>query len=443
MRTSQGSRVRALKTRRSNKVTSAFGARFGIGVALVGVLLIGCGGSRVMVQPVLDEFTRYAREVPPLDPSPETLQVLESGQQKHTQAAQLHEAGKKKESYPIALMAVSDARVALATAQAEKSERRADSCRREVENARGKWQDAIYSLEQTENVVSRVAPIPRQVPGSDEILLELPPTMLDRPAPPVAPADALIQQWREWVGIAEQQQVSVAELQGTFERHVQAASEKGIKEEPRMQHLHIAARALQEVEARIRRENSDRVCVQATTRASQIGEATDAARSAALDLERGLQDNLRRQLEQMRAEAKSRQQEMYEALTQLEGKYARIRQDARGTIVSLADILFDFDKATLKRDVEFALVKVSTILNQFPEMQIAVEGHTDNVGTEAYNLDLSRRRAQAVFDFLVSQEVEASRMASEGFGMTRPVAENTTDEGRQANRRVDLVIREN
>jgi outer membrane protein OmpA-like peptidoglycan-associated protein len=415
----------------------------GIVAALVGTLWLGCAGSRVMVQPVLDEFSRYAKEVPSLDPGPETLQILEMGTQKRDQAAQLYEAGEKKESYPIALMAVADARVALAAAQAEKSERRADTCRREVENARGKWQEAIYSLEQTENVVSRVAPIPRQVPGTDEVMLTLPPTMLDRPAPPVAPADALIRQWQEWVRIAEQQQVSVADLQGTFDRHVQAASAKGIKEEPRMQHLHIAARTLQEVEARIRRENADRVCVQATTRASQIGEATDAARAAALDLERGLQDNLRRQLEQMRSEAKSRQQEMYEALTSLEGKFARIRQDARGTIVSLADILFDFDKATLKRDVEFSLVRVATILNQFPEMQIAVEGHTDNVGTEAYNLDLSKRRAKAVFDFLVAQGVEASRMTSEGFGMSRPVAENTSEEGRQRNRRVDLVIREN
>ncbi|MCA9726748.1 MAG: OmpA family protein, partial [Candidatus Eisenbacteria bacterium] len=184
------------------------------------------------------------------------------------------------------------------------------------------------------------------------------------------------------------------------------------------------------------------VCVQATALASQLGEATDAARAATLDLERGLQENLRRQLESMRAEAKNRQQEMYDALTQLEGKYARIRQDARGTIVSLADILFDFDKATLKRDVEFALVRVATILNQFPEMQIAVEGHTDNIGSEAYNLDLSKRRARAVFDFLVSQGVDAARMTSDGFGMTRPVADNATDEGRQRNRRVDLVIRE-
>jgi outer membrane protein OmpA-like peptidoglycan-associated protein len=85
---------------------------------------------------------------------------------------------------------------------------------------------------------------------------------------------------------------------------------------------------------------------------------------------------------------------------------------------------------------------VATILNQFPEMHVAVEGHTDNVGKAEYNLDLSERRAAAVRDFLVSQGVVAGRLTSAGFGMTRPLADNGTAEGRQRNRRVDLVIQE-
>jgi outer membrane protein OmpA-like peptidoglycan-associated protein len=144
----------------------------------------------------------------------------------------------------------------------------------------------------------------------------------------------------------------------------------------------------------------------------------------------------------LRAEARDRQTELYDALHQLEGKYAHIQKTARGTILSLADVLFDFDKATLKRDVEFNLVKVATILNQFSEMKIAVEGHTDNIGTAEYNLDLSQRRAQAVHDFLASQDVAPGRMTVAGYGLTRPVADNVTDEGRQRNRRVDLVIQD-
>jgi len=147
-------------------------------------------------------------------------------------------------------------------------------------------------------------------------------------------------------------------------------------------------------------------------------------------------------LDQLRAEAKTRQDELYNALSQMEGKFASIRRDARGTIVSLADILFDFDKATLRRDVEFNLVKIATILNQFGEMKVLVEGHTDSVGSEEYNLGLSKRRAQAVYDFLVTQGVTASRMTWDGYGESRPVADNDTEEGRQKNRRVDLVIQD-
>ena len=168
--------------------------------------------------------------------------------------------------------------------------------------------------------------------------------------------------------------------------------------------------------------------------------ARDAALRATLELERGLQDALRAQLEQTQAEAETRQQQVYDALRQLEGKFASIRREARGTIVSLADILFDFNKATLKRDVEFGLVRIATILNQFPEMRIRVEGHTDNVGRVEYNLELSQRRAQAVRDFLVEQEVAAARLTVEGFGMSRPIVDNSSAEGRQKNRRVDLVI---
>jgi outer membrane protein OmpA-like peptidoglycan-associated protein len=173
-----------------------------------------------------------------------------------------------------------------------------------------------------------------------------------------------------------------------------------------------------------------------------LGNERDAGLRASLELERGLRDDLRAELEKAREEARTRQQQIYEAMQSLEGKYARITQSARGTIVSLADILFDFDKATLKRNVEFSLVKVATILNQFEEMKISVEGHTDNIGKPDYNLDLSKRRAQAVHDFLVSQEVAPERMTVDGFGMTRPVADNGTEEGRQKNRRVDLVIQE-
>jgi OOP family OmpA-OmpF porin len=75
-------------------------------------------------------------------------------------------------------------------------------------------------------------------------------------------------------------------------------------------------------------------------------------------------------------------------------------------------------------------------------MKILIEGHTDAIGSEEYNLILSKKRAQAVLDFMVSQGVAADRLSSEGYGESRPVADNETEEGRQKNRRVDLVIQD-
>ncbi len=155
-----------------------------------------------------------------------------------------------------------------------------------------------------------------------------------------------------------------------------------------------------------------------------------------------MKDTARRQLEDERSRMEDRQSQLYGSLKQFEGKFASIRREARGTIMSLSDILFDFDRATLRRDAELNLAKVAVILDQFPEMHITVEGHTDNVGAEEYNLKLSERRAQAVRDFLVSQGVEAARLDTRGYGMSQPVASNETAEGRQKNRRVDLVIAE-
>ena len=87
------------------------------------------------------------------------------------------------------------------------------------------------------------------------------------------------------------------------------------------------------------------------------------------------------------------------------------------------------------------LHKVSVIPQQYPEMHISVEGPTDNVGAEDYNLKLSEKRAKSVYDFLVHEGVPADHLDTKGYGMSQPVAANETAEGRQKNRRVDLVIR--
>jgi outer membrane protein OmpA-like peptidoglycan-associated protein len=236
--------------------------------------------------------------------------------------------------------------------------------------------------------------------------------------------------------------VASADIESAYQRAVDMTKAEKVDAATTAHATYLANRAVQSLECRVRATANEHVCSDATMQTAALGDARVETLRAALDLERGLKDNLKTELDKLRAESKSRQDELYGALSSMEGKFASIRRDARGTIVSLADILFDFDKATLRRDVEFNLVKIATILNQFPEMKVAVEGHTDAVGSDEYNLGLSKRRAQAVLEFLSGQGVKGERLSSEGYGETRPVADNDTDEGRQKNRRVDLVIQD-
>lgn len=127
---------------------------------------------------------------------------------------------------------------------------------------------------------------------------------------------------------------------------------------------------------------------------------------------------------------------------ELSNDLTTVTESDRGLIVSLSDILFDFDQATLRPEVEDKLAQVADILAGYPDLPFSVEGHTDSVGRDDYNLDLSRRRAQAVADFLGAHGVAPERMEVRGYGETSPKDSNETEEGRQANRRVDLVIPE-
>jgi outer membrane protein OmpA-like peptidoglycan-associated protein len=110
------------------------------------------------------------------------------------------------------------------------------------------------------------------------------------------------------------------------------------------------------------------------------------------------------------------------------------------------DLLFDYDKATLKPQAEQALKKVAVVLSQFPESHVTVEGFTDSKGTQARNLDLSRERAQAVKNWLVKNGIAEANIATKGFGEGYPVAPNTNDNGgdnpigRALNRRVSIIV---
>ncbi len=115
----------------------------------------------------------------------------------------------------------------------------------------------------------------------------------------------------------------------------------------------------------------------------------------------------------------------------------RVRVEPAPITIS-ADVLFEFDSAELRDDSIEELDEVATMLNENPDTLIRIEGHTDSVGTESYNQQLSEQRAQSVADYLADQDVPRHRMLIEGRGERDPVASNDTEEGRQQNRRVEI-----
>lgn len=106
-------------------------------------------------------------------------------------------------------------------------------------------------------------------------------------------------------------------------------------------------------------------------------------------------------------------------------------------------ILFDTNKALLKPQSKTDLTEFAAVLKQYPETDLAIEGHTDNSGKKARNQKLSVERSEAVIAFLAEQGVARERMVGRGYADDKPVAENTTDEGRQKNRRVEVQIQAN
>ncbi len=105
------------------------------------------------------------------------------------------------------------------------------------------------------------------------------------------------------------------------------------------------------------------------------------------------------------------------------------------------DVKFDFDKSVVKEDSKDDIKSLAEFMKQYPQTTTTVEGHTDWIGTDAYNQGLSERRANAVRDVLVNQHgIEASRVSTVGYGESRPVADNNTDAGRAINRRVEAEV---
>ncbi len=116
------------------------------------------------------------------------------------------------------------------------------------------------------------------------------------------------------------------------------------------------------------------------------------------------------------------------------------RDSARGLIVNMSDVLFDSAQYALRPAAREKLAKVAGVVSGHAGLQLAVEGHTDSQGGDAYNQQLSEQRGSAVRDYLIEQGMAADSISSQGFGKGRPVASNETGAGRQENRRVEIVV---
>jgi outer membrane protein OmpA-like peptidoglycan-associated protein len=178
---------------------------------------------------------------------------------------------------------------------------------------------------------------------------------------------------------------------------------------------------------------------QAAQQAEQQQKEAEAARAAAL----AQQQAAEAQAEQARQAAAQAEKDKADMRAQLLAQLNAVLQTqdtARGLIVNMSDVLFDTGSSTLRPAAREKLAKISGIVLAHPGLTLQIEGHTDSVGSDQMNQQLSERRADSVRDFLIGQGVTGSAVTAKGFGKTQPVASNDTAEGRQRNRRVELVV---
>jgi outer membrane protein OmpA-like peptidoglycan-associated protein len=141
-----------------------------------------------------------------------------------------------------------------------------------------------------------------------------------------------------------------------------------------------------------------------------------------------------------RQQAESEKEHLRAQLLQQLNVILETRDSARGLIVNMSDVLFDTGQYSLRPGAREKLAKVAGIILGHPGLKIEVEGHTDSVGGESFNQQLSEQRSGSVRDYLIKQGLQSASITAVGFGKSRPVASNDTAAGRQQNRRVELVV---
>jgi outer membrane protein OmpA-like peptidoglycan-associated protein len=267
----------------------------------------------------------------------------------------------------------------------------------------------------------------------------------------------VISQARDAVQTAEEARVMSVKQKGEEDAQAQAAAEKQAAEERAAKARADAdAQAQRRLEAEEAREQAEAAKAEAERMKQEALNAAAEAAKAKEEAEKARQAAIVEQqaaLAQKQA-AETEAQKAREAATKAEAEKASLRaqlraqlnsilqteDSARGLIVNMSDVLFDTGSFTLKPTAREKLAKVSGILLAHPGLTLQVEGHTDSVGSDEMNQRLSEQRAGSVRDFLANQGVDSSSITAEGFGKTEPIASNDTPDGRQHNRRVEIVV---
>jgi outer membrane protein OmpA-like peptidoglycan-associated protein len=170
---------------------------------------------------------------------------------------------------------------------------------------------------------------------------------------------------------------------------------------------------------------------------NEANQARDDADSALAAKERALAEADRQRALAADASAKARLDE-----AELQRQIALLQAEAtdRGIVLTLGNVLFETGRADLKSTATDRLNKLVTFLNQYPDRDVEIEGHTDNVGSDVSNQALSQRRAESVKSYLLQQGIGSQRLSAEGMGEGQPIGDNNTETGRQENRRVEIII---
>jgi outer membrane protein OmpA-like peptidoglycan-associated protein len=181
-------------------------------------------------------------------------------------------------------------------------------------------------------------------------------------------------------------------------------------------------------EAARQKAEAEKATAEAVAQQQLLAAETDKAKQAAA------------QSESLRQQAENEKQELRARLLHQLNSILATRDSARGLVANMSDVLFRSGSFELLAGARERLAKVSGIVLAYPSLHVAVEGHTDSVGSDDYNQQLSEHRAEAVRDYFVQQGIKTTNVEAHGYGKNEPIASNDTPEGRQQNRRVELIL---